>query len=57
MKGFGFQPTWPANSRFLKIPLDHVLHAPEIIIHNRMVGGAVGSDHFPVIVDFSIQQN
>ncbi|MCK4565332.1 MAG: endonuclease/exonuclease/phosphatase family protein [Verrucomicrobia bacterium] len=54
MKGFGFQPSWPSNNRFLRIPLDHVLHSPEIIIHNRGVGGNVGSDHFPVIVDFSI---
>lgn len=54
MKGFGFQPSWPNNNRFLRIPIDHVLHSPEISIHNRMVGGAVGSDHFPVMVDFSI---
>lgn len=55
MKGFGFQPTWPANMSLLRIPLDHVLHSPEITIHNRMVGGDVGSDHFPVIVDFSME--
>ncbi|MEA2067839.1 MAG: endonuclease/exonuclease/phosphatase family protein [Verrucomicrobiota bacterium] len=54
MKGFGYQPSWPSGNRFLRIPLDHVLHSPEITIHNRMVGGDVGSDHFPVIVDFSI---
>ncbi len=54
MKGFGFQPSWPSGNRFLRIPLDHVLHSPEIIIHNRVIGGDVGSDHFPVIVDFSI---
>ena len=55
MKGFGFQPSWPSNNRFLRIPLDHILHAPEIVIHNRMVGGDVGSDHFPVIIDFSMR--
>ncbi len=54
MKGFGFQPTWRGNA-FLKIPLDHVLHAPEITVHNRVIGGNVGSDHLPVIVDFSIR--
>jgi len=53
MKGFGFQPTWPSNNRLLRIPLDHVLHSPEITIHNRVIGGDIGSDHFPVIVDFS----
>ena len=55
MKGFGFQPTWPAGNPFMKIPLDHVLHSEEIIIHNRVVGGDVGSDHYPVVVDFSIR--
>ncbi|WP_372807559.1 endonuclease/exonuclease/phosphatase family protein [Pontiella sp.] len=54
MKGFGFQPTWPANRSFLRIPLDHALHAAQIAVHHRMVGGDVGSDHFPVIVDFSV---
>ena len=55
MKGFGYQPSWPVGKPFLKIPIDHVLHAPEIIVHNRAVLGDVGSDHFPVIVDFSLQ--
>ena len=54
MKGFGFQPTWPSNNRLLRIPLDHLLHSPEITIHNRVVAGDVGSDHFPLIVDFSV---
>jgi endonuclease/exonuclease/phosphatase (EEP) superfamily protein YafD len=55
MKGFGFQPSWTGNV-FLKIPLDHMLHSEEILIHNRMIGPDVGSDHRPVIVDFSLKQ-
>jgi len=55
MKHFGFQPSWPAGNRFLRIPLDHVLHSPGILIHNRAVGSDVGSDHLPVLVDFSIE--
>jgi endonuclease/exonuclease/phosphatase (EEP) superfamily protein YafD len=54
MKGFGHQPSWPASPFFLRIPLDHMLHSPEIMIHNRMVLQDVGSDHFPVVVDFSL---
>jgi endonuclease/exonuclease/phosphatase (EEP) superfamily protein YafD len=55
MQGFGFQPTWPAGMPFMRIPLDHVLHAPEITIHRRFVGRKNGSDHLPVIVDFSVE--
>lgn len=55
MKGFGFQPTWPAHLPWPRIPLDHVLHSPEITVHHRAVGPDVGSDHLPVIVDFSMQ--
>lgn len=54
MKGFGFQPSWPAYMPFMRIPIDHVLHDESIVIHNRMTGGDVGSDHLPVIVDFSL---
>ncbi len=55
MKHFGFQPSWPSDNRFLRIPIDHMLHSPDILIHRRAVGGDVGSDHLPVIVDFSIR--
>jgi endonuclease/exonuclease/phosphatase (EEP) superfamily protein YafD len=54
MKGFGFQPSWPSNTSFLRIPIDHVLYTPEIVIRNRAVGPDVGSDHLPVIVDFAL---
>jgi endonuclease/exonuclease/phosphatase (EEP) superfamily protein YafD len=54
MKGFGFQPSWPSNIGFLRIPIDHVLYTPEIVIRNRVVGADVGSDHLPVIVDFAL---
>jgi len=55
MQGFGFQPTWPSRQTFLRIPLDHVLHSPEITIHNRVVGSSLGSDHLPLMVDFSVE--
>lgn len=55
MKGFGFQPSWPSKVSFLRIPIDHILHTPEIVIHHRFVGADIGSDHLPVIVDFSLR--
>jgi len=38
----------------LGIPIDHCLVSPEIIVTKRSVGPSVGSDHYPVIIDFSI---
>jgi endonuclease/exonuclease/phosphatase (EEP) superfamily protein YafD len=55
MKGFGFQPSWPANNRFLCIPIDQILHSPEITVQSRAIGADIGSDHLPLIVDFSIR--
>ncbi len=56
MQGFGFQPSWPCNNPFMRIPIDHLLHSPEIIVRYRAVGTDVGSDHSPVIIDFTLKQ-
>ncbi len=55
-KGFGVQPSWPNNNPFLRIPLDHVLHSPDIVVLQRTIGPDVKSDHFPVIVDLAIPE-
>ena len=52
--GFGLQPTWPASISSLRIPIDHCLVSPEVVVHQRYVGPQIGSDHLPVIVEFSI---
>ncbi|MGD9780846.1 MAG: endonuclease/exonuclease/phosphatase family protein [Kiritimatiellia bacterium] len=52
-KGRSIRPTWPSFLPLLWIPLDHALHSDEIAIHARSVGRNVGSDHLPLIVDFS----
>ncbi len=54
MQGFGFQPSWPAGSRLLRIPIDHLLCSPAVQVHRRLTGPDVGSDHFPLIVDFTL---
>lgn len=56
-RGFGFQPSWPTHFSLLGIPIDHCLHSREIYITNRRVGPNVGSDHFPVIIDFSLRDS
>ncbi len=53
--GFGVQPSWPAFFRPLSIPIDHALVTRGIIVHDRRLGPPVGSDHLPVIVDFSLE--
>jgi endonuclease/exonuclease/phosphatase (EEP) superfamily protein YafD len=53
-KGRGVQPTWPAQNILLRVPLDHFLHSPDVVVARRQVGPDVGSDHFPLIVDFAI---
>ncbi len=53
-KGRGIQTSWPNNNRLLSIPLDHCLHSPDILVTQKQIGSDVGSDHYPVVVDFSI---
>ncbi len=51
-RGRGFQPTWPAGLPPLLIPIDHSLHSPGLQVVGRFVGEDVGSDHYPLVVDF-----
>lgn len=52
--GHGLHPTWPTRFLPLRIPIDHALVSPEITIHHFERGPHTGSDHYPIIVDFSI---
>ncbi len=53
-RGFGIQPTWPAENYWLRTPIDHCLVSPHIAVHRRRLGPRIGSDHLPVILDFSL---
>jgi endonuclease/exonuclease/phosphatase (EEP) superfamily protein YafD len=55
-RGWGVQPTWPVQNPLLWIPIDHCLHSPEIQVVDRQTGPRVGSDHYPLIVDFTVQK-
>ncbi len=52
--GFGIQPTWPTGFAPLWITIDHCLVSSGVLVHNRRIGPNIGSDHYPVIVDFSV---
>ncbi|MDS4027075.1 MAG: endonuclease/exonuclease/phosphatase family protein [Candidatus Contendobacter sp.] len=53
-RGRGLQPSWPAGWWPLWIPIDHALFSAGIRIQHREIGPAIGSDHYPVIVDFQV---
>ncbi|MEE9232851.1 MAG: endonuclease/exonuclease/phosphatase family protein [Nitrospirales bacterium] len=52
--GYGIQPTWPSTFPPLWIPIDHILLSSDVVVHNRQVGPYIGSDHYPVVVEFSV---
>ena len=53
-QGQGIQPSWPVDNPFLRVPIDHILVSPEIKVHKRLLGQRIGSDHLPVVMDFSL---
>lgn len=55
LAGFGLQPSWPVNRPLFRVPIDHCLVSPDVHIQSRKLGPAIGSDHFPLIVDFALQ--
>jgi len=52
-KGLGIYPTWPTGHVSMQIPIDHSLTSNGIIVHSFRLGPDIGSDHFPLILDFS----
>jgi endonuclease/exonuclease/phosphatase (EEP) superfamily protein YafD len=52
-QGRGILATWPTFLPIALIPIDHCLHSPGIYINREATGPSVGSDHFPLVVDFS----
>lgn len=50
----GLQPSWPSQlPKMLRIPIDHVLVSRQVTVLRRQLLPSVGSDHLPVLVDFS----
>jgi endonuclease/exonuclease/phosphatase (EEP) superfamily protein YafD len=49
--GRWIQPSWPSFAPLCRIPIDHCLHSPDVVILQRSVSGDAGSDHFPLVVD------
>ena len=53
-EGFGLQASWPAFMPLLAIPIDHALVSSDVTVHSFSKGPDVGSDHFPIFIDFSL---
>jgi endonuclease/exonuclease/phosphatase (EEP) superfamily protein YafD len=50
--GFGLGASFPADNFFgWRVPIDHLVHSPDVTIADRRLGPRLGSDHFPLIVE------
>ena len=54
-KGRGFFGTFHARYPFLRFPLDHVFHSTDFRLVEMRLLPYVGSDHFPVFVELSLE--
>lgn len=52
--GRGVHPTWFSHSLLFGIPIDHILHSDGVVVLDRRIGPAVGSDHFPLTADIAL---
>jgi endonuclease/exonuclease/phosphatase (EEP) superfamily protein YafD len=52
-QGYGLQPTWPANSWWLRIPIDHAFVSGGISVMDRAVLAGDGSDHLPIFIEIA----
>lgn len=55
-QGFGYQASWHTRVGWLRIPIDHAFVSDEIFVHRRWVAQPAGSDHYPIVMDFSISK-
>lgn len=54
--GFGLQPSFPTQSNFLlRVPIDHLLYSDSLLVLDRRLGPAMGSDHYPLLVDLQLK--
>lgn len=52
--GFGLQPSWPTWAPIFYVTLDHILVSKNINIIDRKTLSGFGSDHLPIVMEFSL---
>jgi endonuclease/exonuclease/phosphatase (EEP) superfamily protein YafD len=52
-RGYGIARTWPTDLFPLRIPIDHFLHSADLTVVSKKKGQHIGSDHYPIMVDFA----
>lgn len=53
-EGYGVTPTWPVDSfLFIRFPIDYCLVSRDVSVRDFKRGPDIGSDHFPLVMDFS----
>lgn len=53
-RGTDWIPSWMIHRHPIKLPIDHILVSPEIIVKNMSAGPEVGSDHLPITAELQI---
>ncbi|MBI3415176.1 MAG: endonuclease/exonuclease/phosphatase family protein [Verrucomicrobia bacterium] len=51
----GFHASWPVDFFPLRIPIDHCLINSNVVVTAEKTGPNIGSDHFPLVVDFKLR--
>ena len=54
-RGFGLDASFPASSNLaFRVAIDHLVYSGPVWVVDRRLGPALGSDHFPLVVDLAI---
>jgi endonuclease/exonuclease/phosphatase (EEP) superfamily protein YafD len=55
IKGYGLELSYPARfPALMQVSIDHLLYSDGLSIADRRLGPALGSDHYPLIVDLAV---
>jgi endonuclease/exonuclease/phosphatase family metal-dependent hydrolase len=52
-RGHGFESSWPTWSPLLRAPIDNCLVSAGLAVTKRTRGPALGSDHYPLLVELA----